>query len=289
MLIDFERKWYRIGVYEPPRPGLENLELGSQVSRELRFGNGEVAQRWLPDMKDQYVQLHMSSRPKGAGIHLAPKHYPISYAHGFVHPSRAQISRRVPLDPTAFTVHSVAGRGADKQVVLRAHSNSGSWEEWWVDLGRQSAVTRHTVYLDATRRSLAIQIKYQKTRKGWLPSTWRVERFTYDDANEVRWFLTFHVEKIEIDPPVTDSMFRKKLEAGMVVRDGMVDRTYVVAKDGTPGPDLASVRRNRAIREARAEDKQRKRWRWMPVLVVGVVLCSGALFLWLRRRGTREP
>lgn len=287
MLIDFERQWYRIEAYEPPRPGLGNLELGSQVSRDLRCGNGEVSQRWYPDMKDQHVQLYMSARRKGAGIRLVPKHYPICYAHGFVHPSRQLISRRVPLDPTAFTVHSVTGRGANKQVVLRAHSNRDSWEEWWVDLGRQSAVTKHVVYFDATHRSLAIHIEYQKTEKGWLPSTWRVQRFEFDDANEVCWFLTFHVEKIEIDPPVTDSMFHKKLEPGMVVRDSTTDRIYVVAKDGTPGPDFASVRRTRAIREARAEDKQRRRWRWMPVLMVGVVFCSGALFLWLRRRGGR--
>ncbi len=286
MLIDFERQWYRVETYEPPRPGLEDFNLGYQVSRCVRFGDGGFSQVWYPDRDDQHVQLSVAPRrPAQSALTVSAHHAPICYAHGFVDPELPRMFRRVRLDPQDFIVHAVTGRGENRVVVLRSHTDGdGSWKEWWVDLGRKSAVTKHIVHLDATRRFLELQIEYKKTAIGWLPSRWRMQDFEFDAASSLYCLWTFNVEKIEINPPVTDSMFHKKLEPGMVVRDGTADRIYVVAKDGTPGPDFAAVRRTRAIREVRAEDRRRKRWRWMPVLVVGVALCGAAALLYLKRR-----
>ncbi len=285
-LIDFQRLRWRTEIIVPP---LFDIDYERRTSHKISLFDGKTSYFWYPDMNDEQIQLNVSHKRLSASFSTTPRWLPLYYAHGFVDPTRLRILRGVPLDPKLFSVHATIRQGNKHLVALRANSGDGWWREWWVDLARQSAVTRWTVYFDVSRRSLALDIEYTRSKHGWLLKSWRMQRFDFTDDNNVSQLWNLNVEKLVVDPPVTDDMFTMQPKPGMVVRDRNTDRIYVVAEDGTPGQDFIAYKRSRAVKAVRDTRRSKDRRRWTAILIVGLVITGGSTWWYLaRNRGTKR-
>ncbi len=283
-LIDLQRLRWRTEIIVPP---LFDIDYERRRARSISFFNGTTYCFYYPDMNDEDVQLDVSHERRSASF-STPLHWlPLYYAHGFVDPIRLRVLRDVPLDPKLFSVHATIRQGNKHLVVLRRNTGRGSWKDWWVDLARQSAVTRTIYHLDPARRSYTLDIKYTKSEHGWLLKSWRMQRFDFTDDNNVSQLWNLNVEKLAVDPPVTDDMFTMQPKPGMVVRNSNTDRIYVVAEDGTPGVDFVTFKRSRAVKAVRDTRHSKDRRRWTAILIVGLVVTGGSTWWYLARSKRR--
>ncbi len=289
ILIDFARNLRRADVVVPPLPGFDDT-LNAMLSRQVYFNSRNGSETWYPNMSNEHVQLSVSA--KGGWISLRPVWRPVYMGHGYVGTTTTGTGapHRIRLEPTGLRVHTKLVKNGSSYAVLRFTRGTGStppWRELWIDLSKQSAVTRWTSYYDRTHRGFDMQIQYSRRAGGWLPRSWRMQRFDFDENETVleSWQLT--VENLVPMPVVADDTFRKQQTPGMVVHDRATDKIYFVAADGTPGRDFRAHRRGKIVREVRGDARNSSRMRWVTILVVGLVITSGAglHFILLRSKG----
>ena len=111
-----------------------------------------------------------------------------------------------------YVRHGTGPDGSPCQVL----TSIGERRELWIDLARDAAVTR--IVLKDTRPLLKLDMWYQETEVGWLPSKWELTSFSRDETPKERK-TTVQVKQIDLDPEMTDRDFENPVSAGMYVLD----------------------------------------------------------------------
>jgi hypothetical protein len=132
-------------------------------------------------------------------------------------PISARKLRTYP-DPEMLVVHGQAAYGGRSCLVLRTQTyraSTTSFDEYWVDPGRESALVRQIHYLGKTAQ-YEISIVNQSTEQGWLPKSWTyTQRQMGNGATTAICKMT--VEQLELAPALPLSDFRIEERPGMIV------------------------------------------------------------------------
>lgn len=223
-------------------------------------------------------------------------YYPIFFGHGRIHtvfePIIAGHLRNKP-NPDYLYVHGTGVHEERTCLIVRTQTlktATTSFQEYWVDPERESAILRHVSYCNSKPRD-DITIQYRKTLASWLPDRWRAPLYI---GNNLIFTDTMRVEKLELVPGVQDSDFQVEIKPGMIVEE----RTDLPTKHPLVNPEskISIYRLHEGGEREELPDpahrkgdqyqqhlRRQQLWSW--VWIVLPVLAIGAFLIWMRRRG----
>ncbi len=142
---------------------------------------------------------------------------PLLLAHGLLPRYLDPADFRTLHDSDDFTVQGQHLYGGRQCLVLRnfpehTGGTQTSFDEYWIDTGRDSAIVRQLAYVNDKLR-LDCEITYQQTPQGWLPLRWTGT--TVRNGDQVINVTRLRVQEFSIDPPVEDAAFRPEIKPGM--------------------------------------------------------------------------
>jgi hypothetical protein len=193
---------------------------------------------------------------------------------------------RVQPDAELLFVHGRGIHAGRNCVVLRTHAvqfSTTSFDEFWVDPARDSAVLRLACYAGGHPAS-DLEIAYQETSHGWLPQRWTL---IVRPGGRTAQVERMRVEEVTINPPCTDAAFRVDIKPGMRISETkfggspdqlgipptLEEKTHRVADDGRWNPIVDGVEQAR---------------RWTDYAWWGLLALLGAgLGLWVLARRRR--
>lgn len=224
VLLDFSTSRYRLEKEEELyHPGTDKLYPYVQT----RVFDGIHVKSYRPRERNTHPDSGVGPTDPELGIGkgdltrlaLESVNWPLFVGHGSV-PSKHRpvlLTKLTVLpDPTLFYVH---GRGVHQgrpSLVLRTHSRpSGSYEEFWVDPARDSAIVRQLWYV-TNKPCTDLDIAYDNPVHRWLPSKWT---FTERDNGTGKTTLVerMRVEAVTLDPQVDNAAFQIQERPGMLV------------------------------------------------------------------------
>jgi outer membrane lipoprotein-sorting protein len=220
------------------------------------------------------------------GVGFDTRYLPLFFAQGVVRTSEDEIvSGRFKRLPAMdyFHVHgsgSLAGRSC---LVLRTETlqmGTSSFDELWVDPGRDSAIVRYLTYSAGKPFNDSV-IQYGKTTEGWLPQSWTFTTFT---GPKTDYTEKVTVQKIDLNPQVSQAEFHLEPEPGMLVQEfhhGESPNPLF-----TPRAEIKSYRAgDLAAKIPFIGGMEGKRWTiWWLILATAVA----GLFIWLLWRNTKH-
>jgi hypothetical protein len=144
---------------------------------------------------------------------------PLLIAHGIVPQLAAAPSFVDKLDIDDFIAQGQAVYDGKPCLVLRTFPTPAGtakcFDEYWVDLTRDSAVLRHSQYINDKLLTDA-EIVYQQTSRGWLPQRWVGTTRDYTKGNIIN-LTRLNVQEFNIDPLVSDRDFQVDIKPGMLI------------------------------------------------------------------------
>ena len=158
---------------------------------------------------------------------------PLLFAHGFLPRYIESPTFNGTLDPDDFIVRGQVTRDGRPLTIVKTFpfrdSTQTSWDEFWVDTGRDCIVVRQLAYSN-DKPIIDLEITYQQTNVGWLPEHWTgtTRRPTGMVINVTRQ----RVKEFVIDPADNDADYRLEARPGMVV----MENDYPDPKDVKTGP-----------------------------------------------------
>ena len=171
-------------------------------------------------------------------------------------------------------------------------------DEFFVDVGRQSAILRHTYYT-GKNPYIRLDTVFRETPYGWLPHEYSVT--WSEDVSTVVKVERMKVEKLEIDVAVEDGDFTLNLRPGMIVDESEIpgrgrgvnpDRpavaVYVVGSDGEL--ELQGKKRGFTTHdgvELPPESNRRRIWWVRGAGILVAFCCFATACVWYRRRQLR--
>jgi hypothetical protein len=191
---------------------------------------------------------------------------------------------RLPLDRNTFQINGTALLDGRIQHVLKTPShgnNPGRYVEMWVDLARDSIVTR---WIHHGIQRIQFDICYVHSANGWMPETWKYQWWKNDRL--ARW-SQMRVVETAINPNVGAISFRIEPTPGMIVQDDRGESRRVVVK-GAPGE---ADREIGGLEDLQGEKGRTKAWRLTMAVVGGSLIVLAVLTIlgrrW-RKRGERS-
>jgi hypothetical protein len=179
-----------------------------------------------------------------------PDYWAILVNHGLIPTVHRQISRGqlgVKPDEEVYYVHGRGKHASRDCLVVRTHAvrghDSPSFDEFWVDETRDSAVVRLVRFLRDVPW-IDIDIAYQETGHGWMPMKWT---WVYRDfGGKTRFIERMRVDEVAADVPCADDDFQVVLKPGMLVtrtevtdapdplrgNEGITEKTFRVNDNG---------------------------------------------------------
>lgn len=171
--------------------------------------------------------------------------YPVLLAHGILDRKQSLIRPeciRPPLDRDMLRFYGNGVLKGREHAVLRSAplSNRGDdFYEVWVDVGRDSAITRWVAYLDGKEVS-RLNISYGEGKHGWMPESWEQTHYVDEDLAELR---TCRVIEFAADPRFERTLFQVEPMPGVIVYD---QRSKAAYRKGAPGEANTSIDDERA-------------------------------------------
>ncbi|HIQ23236.1 MAG TPA: hypothetical protein EYH34_18585 [Planctomycetes bacterium] len=195
---------------------------------------------------------------------------PITLGHGLV--KSPPVGLRQEINPTELDVYRTPAPGEGRrEAVIRLGKPAVYFHEFRVDLERQSAV-RGLRSFRGRELVQEIEIEYQQTGAGWLPSAWRSAVYVFGQLAEVG---EFKVERIQINPDWdVDKELTLKPPPGATLRDEQ-GKHFRVAADGSRIPYDPTVPPPGGIP-------------WIPFVIAGLGLLLAGILTVLARRVTRK-
>jgi hypothetical protein len=217
--------------------------------------------------------------------------YPIFFGHGRISTAMEQIVpgrlRNKP-DPEKLYIHGTGVHDGRVCLVLRTHAikmHTTSFDEFWVDVPRDSAILRYVSYSGGKPLG-DITVHYRKTSDGWLPENWRINSYV---NGHLLYFRIIRVESFQFDVPVNDVFFEMHIKPGMIVEERADHATkHPLA---TPKSDLSIYRAGEGgVREYIPDPYHRKQgdlyqhinrrkivwtWAWLALPLVAI---AGLIF-----------
>lgn len=157
-------------------------------------------------------------------------HGSIAWTEGQIMPGKL---RTMP-DTELLTVHGQGVHNGRACLVLRTPTRRGhstSFDEYWVDTQRESALARQLHYVGNVAQ-YEISIEYQPTAQGWLPKRWTVTERTIAKtaSGKPSYLSSINVDRLELEPSIQSSDFEIEEQPGMIVDV----RNYSSSKPGVP-------------------------------------------------------
>jgi hypothetical protein len=222
-------------------------------------------------------------------------YWPLFVSHGSVPSSTETITADqlvVRPDPELLYVHGHASHNGAPCIVVRSQLRRGampSFDEYWIDMGKESAIVRQCVYMDKTAH-IDFHIEYQQTAGGWLPKRWtNTQREPISGKTDYVQDLT--VTSVELAPPAADSDYTIEPKTGTIV----AELTYPLPKAGEsrftlhPETTMYQVDENGGRHEVTvtADGTVHRRWSWWWSAGAVVPALGGAYYWWHRHRVRR--
>lgn len=286
MLLDFEKQRHRLETEQ------EEYDAGTDKVYPrvvTRLFDGKRTGAWRPrelnthpvtGVKPWEADIGYGSGYIGGGSSFEFGYWPFFLGHGIVGWQGGTIiagKLNVQPDRDLVTVHGQGVHQGRPCLVLRTltkRRSMTSYDEFWVDTARDSAVVRQLYVINKTA-FLELDIEYQTTEHGWLPRRWTCTDREVGTDKTV-WISRHRVEELRLDPPVSDADFRFEEKPGMLVRE------YVYATPNPTGPDPEPKattyrigeegKRREVVIEGGIERRVGFRWWWAAPLVPAVLL-----------------
>jgi hypothetical protein len=225
--------------------------------------------------------------------------WPVLFAHGVV-PTVNKSARPDQL-PTNHTTEEFEFRGDVRYkenmcIVLRTDpvaSTPAVVDEFWIDPIKESGIVRYVYFSGGNNPWYRMDITYQKSENGWLPSSWV---YTHSKGNKLVEIAHFTVERLEVNPTVTDGDFTLPIPPGSIVLTQNFPELGKGLDPFKPASGLSRVDVNGkwvTLEEAgftTAEgfplppESRRLRWVWATIIFFGMVGIVTATILYRRWR-----
>jgi hypothetical protein len=274
----------------------DGKDMYTSLPREAN--NSAVSPRGAADPDVMIYRLATSIRPLNGFV--AHGLSPLLVAHGIIPKFLVLPHFADKLDPDDFFVHGQGIHAGRSCLVLRTFPVRSSaavgapvqstFDEYWVDVQRDSAVLRQSAYTNTILRS-DVDISYKETKAGWLPSHWTCT-FRNPPNNQLIDVTKLRIAEYSIDPPKDAADFTIEITPGMNVRDS----TFHESKTGVGFEHHRfHIEPNGRWSELTNGVEQRLAWSWRAwsglLLTVSVALALALLVYrsTSRRRSTRHP
>lgn len=223
----------------------------------------------------------------GAGWTMS--YWPLFAGHGSVANYGVRILAGQPMVLPKIEFMRVQGRGGHRGrncLVIQTEPKDKSYEEWWIDLERESAVVRYVMFLN-NKPYVVAEVEHEKTASGWMPKSW-VFTMQWTLSGMAQHLERMVVEKREIDPKVSDEDYQIAEKPGMRV----IRYRYPEPSPGNPQPASQSktfrVQENGKLQEVSLEDGvetpvNRYSWWWL-ALIPAIGLGAWPLLRWRKSR-----
>lgn len=213
---------------------------------------------------------------------------PVLLAHGMVSVGGSAVSPtrtlRRNLNADDFSVYGRAVHDGRECVILRSQTDHTrprpSYNEYWVDTERDSAIVRFVRYIGDSE-NLLIDLWYDEDDAPGFPLAGYV--FMEDFQGRLLRTREEFVLEYEAEPAFTDSLFYVEPQPGFNVADRRTDRRYRVGLPGQPDRDLKEI-----FLEMQESDRTRVRRLLFLAMNVLVILVSGLLFIHIHYRKRRK-
>lgn len=280
-----EDQAYQVSSGKLFRQVMEDIFDGSLMKCHIPRGENPHLGNRIPEMT-----IYSGDMKNGAFIN---SYYPIFFGHGRIHTVMEQIipgQLRNKPDPDYLYIHGVGVHDGRNCLVLRTRvlkAADTSFEEYWVDVPRGSAIVHYVIY-SSSKPIFDATIHYRKTAADWMPTNWRLN--TYMNGS-LLYFENIRIEKVQFDIPVNDTDFEIKVKPGMLVEEGF-DKTpkhplgtpestfsvYRLKKDGSREYVPDPYRRKKGDQyQKNIQRKKLSTWAWFSL---PVVLIAG-FFFWI--------
>lgn len=291
LLLDFATNRHRIEEDQPQY--FVATERFESYSRLFTFDGAMVMQKFLPPLADKSqppadINVLVGNTRR---LNIDSHHWPLFAGHGVVVTDGTAVIVPGKLRPQGDTSEwLVHGNGVVAQrpcLVIRSQArrmSSVDFEEFWVDVERDSALVRQVHYSNG-KPAMEFNVQYQQTAAGWLAEQWRMV-LSDAQAGKTIFEERMAVTELEIDPVVVDSDFRVPIEPGM-----LIDKRLVTAE----GPAASDASQNyfRVATNGRWEEVtfatggERKVWKYGWIGWLAGTIAAATLLLWLLRRYAR--
>lgn len=301
LLLDFPKQRFRLEMNQLlfdwserrlfPRVSTTVFDGHSGATEMPREANTSAVH--TPALSDYDIYINRNeSRYHPLGAVSAYYLSPLLLAHGLVSQFMEQTHFGKLPDPSEFIIHGRHIHAGRPCLVLRtlterSHHRETSFDEYWIDTARDSAVVRQSAYVN-DKPLTDIEVTYQQTPHGWLPLRWTGT--TRERGKRIINVTRLRVQEFIVDPPVADADFQPVVKPGMnILEDTYEDPEKV---EGQPGPGYTRKiyhvgpdgRWNEVVNGA---EQKSKRWLWYGV-GIPLAAVSALLFWYARRRGRRS-
>lgn len=248
--------------------------------------DGYDFQRYTPLEENSHlgvndIELFLET-PAFRGLLITKTDYPFFLGHGLVPRAGVTIGLgKEMVRPTTLPGFVVAGEAVQdgrRQLVIRSRPSElkvPEFNEFWVDLERQSAVTRWSVTRGSSK--VVIDLRYKQEELGWFPVHWT---WSSHEAGRLSHFQEFEVTSVVFNPSFDRDVFHVTPAAGMNVMDRSTGRAFRVPAAGEEAIDLVEARKaalNRPTRRTKPSVA-------IYLLVAGAIVClAGVILSWARR------
>jgi hypothetical protein len=144
---------------------------------------------------------------------------PVFIAHGIVPTVHGELRPdKMPTthNPEDFDVRGNLPFKGRKCLVLRTEAApfaQPSFDEFWVDRGRMSAILRHVTFVGSDP-AVRTDVEWKRKDIGWWPDSWSQ---TWNRGPKVWRITRLRVESFEPNPAISDSDFTLQVKPGMEV------------------------------------------------------------------------
>lgn len=231
----------------------------------------------IPSQPDMHVY-------KGGTRHLFFREsYPILAAHGIIEPYSGTMDEAKmfdeSIDASLFRFQQWSTLEGRKCAIVRTKPEAGElgvFEEFWVDLERESAILCWKLIRGGNVTSQLL-ITYQQVEGNWLPRSWQYDLYALRRGTTPKYMRTdrMKVIDIQIDPPLTRRDFIAPRRHGMVVSNTRGDSFVVGSDDETLVPYGASTQIWRW-------------WHWVGLFLLLAIPIGGVAY-WVRRTQPTGP
>jgi hypothetical protein len=219
------------------------------------------------------------------GFQFEREYYPLFFAHGIVPTAEQQIATgrfKEKLNANYLHVHGRSVHAGRSCLVVRTETlqlATSSFEEFWVDEARESAVVRYSSFSGNYPFTDTV-IEYAKSARGWLPKGWTHTNFNRSGAH-LQWRM--RVENMTLEPSFADSDFDIEIEPGMRVQ--RIDFPESSNPLFLPEPKITVFQQGHSATEVLKGLGQGNPWRW--IILVAMLSLFGASVAWYYNRRRR--
>jgi hypothetical protein len=278
--IDFERHLIR-------KETREHIYLGnSQVfapHRQIDIFDGKEVKSFEPRDENRRDVYSPSARQpelwinKDLHLVLDKMDSPVFWSAGYV---PARMSRELFSGSQRSVPLHYYGKGTNDNrevVVLRtaqAEDQFAIFDEYWVDIGRRSAIVKFMRYLRG-KINVQIDVVYDDTLSGWLPASWTLTENGLSPRNMGKVIRSAHftVKERTINSQIPPDAIQVQSKPGMIVGDAKSVSVYRTQPDGISLLDIT-----REPLEQASSGAWRGIWIWALLPLIGLL----ALILWSR-------